>query len=553
MKTHEENIDEVLGKVLHSTPQTEMEAAGARVLQRLRRDSGWLAEATPRAPVSKTWRLLAAAAAVASAVVLSIGFWPAGSAAVVEAADIGLYRVVAGKTQPLHIGEKVEMGETIRSDGAASSTLAIEDGSRIEMRSMSELALEDANDGLHIRLSGGSVIVSGAREPKWHLYVQTRDTRVSVGETVSLVTAEETGSRVAVIQGEARVEQGGTSKWLRGGEQLATIPFLEPRSIAEGISWSRRAPQLLPMVQQAAALLAPAVQAPVPEVPKWEAASIKPCDPNTPKIAGARGNNGVGENFTVTPGRFATECMRLSVLMNIAYVTNGEPLLNSTGLDRKDVIKGGPQWISSGKLSDRYSIEARAEGRPDRKVILGPMLRALLEDRFQLKSHRETEEIPMFGLVVAKGGLKIKPINPADCTPNDGAGFPAWLDQVRRGQKGFCSFVYGDDVTPGTTGWAFGGQTLANFAGNLSRWVRRPVIDQTGISGQFRFYLEVDSSVGVPMLPDGPAYTVDLPPGTQKGPDIFSAIQDQLGLKLVDAKGTHEFIVVDRAERPSEN
>ena len=557
MKRHDENIEDVLGKVLHSTPQQEMEAAGTRVLHRLRSESDHAVErrAPERAPAPHAWRLLVAAAGVVFAVVVSIIFWPGGSAAVVEAADNGLYRVVEGNVQPLRIGERVQMGETIRSDGALSSTLAVEDGSRIEMRSMSELALEDASDGLRIRLNGGSVIVSGAKESKRQLYVQTRDTTVSVVNTVSLVTVEETGSRVAVIQGEARVEQGGTSKWLRRGEQVATIPLLEPRSIAEGISWSRRAEMLLPMLQQAAALLAP--QTPPAGIPKWEAVSIKPCNAESvPNVAGARGINGVGENFTLSPGRLSTQCMRLWVLMNLSYVRNGEPLLNSEGLEREKLIKG-PDWIYSSKLSDRYSIEAKAEGTPDRMTMLGPMLQALLEDRFQLKTHREVEDVPMYALTVAKGGLKIKPINEADCPEDDHAGGEKWLDAVRRGEKGFCWFVYGQQAGPGTMGWAFGGHTMSGFSGIISRWVRKPVVDQTGVTGRFRIYLEVADNVGGPPLPLDAvpgAAEIGQPPAAPLGPDVFTALQEQLGLKLVDGpKGPHQFIVIDRVERPSEN
>jgi uncharacterized protein (TIGR03435 family) len=556
MKRHDESIEDVLGNVLRSTPQQEMEAAGTRVLERLRWEGKKIVESSvpERATSRQGWKLMTAAAAVVCAVALSIVFWQGGSAAVITAADHGLYRVVGKEVKPVKIGEEIDLGETIRSDGASSATLTLQDGARIEMRAKSELAFEDAQDGLRIRLDDGSVIVSAAEKPRWHLYVQTKDARVSLTNTVSLVTAEEAGSRVAVIQGEARVEQGGIEKWLRRGEQLGTVPSFEPRSIAERISWSSRAGLFLPMLQQAVEAVTPPPPQ-NPAVPKWEAVAIRPCDPNATQPPGARGNNGVGENFTVTPGRFSTECMRLGVLINLAYVSNGEPLSNSQGMERKDSIKG-PEWIHSGKLSDRYSIEAKAEGAPEKKTILGPMLRALLEERFKLKTHRETEDTPMFGLVVAKNGLKIKPFNTADCTPNDNAGFRVWVDQVRRGERGFCSFVYGDDAAPGITGWAFGGTTLTNFAGTLSRWVSRPVVDQTGIPGTFRFYLEVDSSISGVRIPDGPDGPIEIarPPDTPRGPDIFSAIQDQLGLRLVDGvKGQHQFIVVDHAERPSEN
>jgi uncharacterized protein (TIGR03435 family) len=73
---------------------------------------------------------------------------------------------------------------------------------------------------------------------------------------------------------------------------------------------------------------------------------------------------------------------------------------------------GGPAWI----YSDRYQIEVKAEGTPREEVMLGPMLQTLLEDRFNLKIHRETREVPAYELTVAKGGLKMQPVPPGRCT-----------------------------------------------------------------------------------------------------------------------------------------
>jgi uncharacterized protein (TIGR03435 family) len=544
------NLDRLLG--LFNAPSSEQLQSSREQVQRMMPAEGFAVRPAPRRPYTeRTWRLLGTAAAVAATIVASILLWPGGSAAIVEAADNGLYRVVGSRMESLRIGESVGIGEIVRSDGAASAMLALEDGSHIEMRSKSELALEDANDGLRIRLNDGSVIVSAAKDASRDLYVQTRDAKVSVGDTVSLVTTEAAGSHVVVLQGEARVEQGGTSKWLRPGEQTMTTPIRELRSVAQEIAWSRRSESLLPMIQQLAAAL---VSPQIPQsagVPKWEAVAIRPCDDSLPQVAGARGNNGVGENFTVTPGRLSVYCMRVAVLMNLSYVRNGEALLNSSGLEQKDLIKG-PEWIYSSKLSDRYSIEAKAEGTPDQKTMVGPMLQALLEDRFQLKSHREVEDISMLALVVAKGGPKIKAINESDCLPETQRGQPEgpkWLEQVRRGEKGFCYFVYGDEVRPGVLGTAYGGHTMTDFAGLVSRQVGKHIVDQTGLSGRFRFYLEhvPTPNSRLPMTPVDPGQPAP-------APDILTAIQEQLGLRVVDGpKGPHQFIVVDRVERPSEN
>jgi uncharacterized protein (TIGR03435 family) len=153
---------------------------------------------------------------------------------------------------------------------------------------------------------------------------------------------------------------------------------------------------------------------------------------------------------------------------------------------------------------------------------------------------------------VARGGLKIKPLNEADCLPETQRGQPEgpkWIDQVRRGEKGFCWFVFSEEVRPGVLGTAFGGHDMPGFAGLLSRGVGKHIVDQTGLSGRYRFYLEYVPSPGsrLPMTPADPG---QVPAGT----DILTAIQEQLGLQVVDRpKGPHQFIVVDRVERPSDN
>src|SRR5204862_6089465 len=112
------------------------------------------------------------------------------------------------------------------------------DGSLIEMRANSEMAIEAADDGVRIRLDAGSVIVTAAKQQKGHLYVQTKDVTVSVVGTVFLVNAEEAGSRVAVIQGEVRVQQGVILKKLLPGEQIETNPIMRSVPMIKEIQWS---------------------------------------------------------------------------------------------------------------------------------------------------------------------------------------------------------------------------------------------------------------------------------------------------------------------------
>src|ERR1700686_3974955 len=118
------------------------------------------------------------------------------------------------------------------------------------MRTQSELSLERADDGARIRLNKGSVIVTAAKQGAGHLYVQTKDVIVSIVGTVFMVNAEESGTRVAVIQGEVHVQQGATSRRLLPGQQVATNPIMEPVSLEEQVSWSRTASAYLALLQQ---------------------------------------------------------------------------------------------------------------------------------------------------------------------------------------------------------------------------------------------------------------------------------------------------------------
>ena len=160
-------------------------------------------------------------------------------------ADDTLFRVVEGRVQ---MGDTPSLLRsfggtgTIRSNGGTGVVLALLDGSRIEMRTRSELSLERADDGVRIRLHSGGIIVNAAKQRTGHLYVQTKDVTVSVVGTVFLVNAEEHGSRVAVIEGEVRVLQGTNEKRLRPGEQVTSSPAMAAPPVRQVIAWSRNAP-----------------------------------------------------------------------------------------------------------------------------------------------------------------------------------------------------------------------------------------------------------------------------------------------------------------------
>jgi uncharacterized protein (TIGR03435 family) len=190
----------------------------------------------------------------------------------------------------------------------------------------------------------------------------------------------------------------------------------------------------------------------------------------------------------------------------------------------------GPAWIDS----DRYSIDAKAEGAPSLETMRGPMMQALLEERFQLEIRRKTREVPVYALVVSRGGPKLPPTKEGSCTP---------LDLARTaprapGDKPWCAVSSTVRKGPNVV-WDARGLTLAAFAESLG--LDRPVIDKTGIAGVFDFHLE--------FAPDESAGSVD----PARAPSIFTALPEQLGLRLTPAKGPSEFLVVDRLEKPSEN
>jgi len=168
-------------------------------------------------------------------------------------------------------------GETVFSREGSGTTLLLQDGTRAEMRTNSDLSLESADDGLRIRLNNGSVIVNAVKQSAGrHLYVRTKDMTVAVVGTVFLVNTEKGGSRVAVLEGEVRVQQGASTQRLRPGEQVASNPSMPSIPVREEISWSQNAPAHLALLEQTLAVSAPALpQGPRETLEAFEVASIR--------------------------------------------------------------------------------------------------------------------------------------------------------------------------------------------------------------------------------------------------------------------------------------
>lgn len=202
-------------------------------------------------------------------------------------------------------------------------------------------------------------------------------------------------------------------------------------------------------------------------------------------------------------------------------------------------ISGGPGWVGS----DRFDVEGRAEDSKTDFDQLRLMLRSLLEDRFQLKVHRETKESPAYALVVGKGGPKIKLSSDQASGDVNGPAPPG-----AGPNRGVIRIGVGNLVGNAVT--------LSRFATMLSPRLDRLVIEKTNLAGRFDIRLQWTPSPAESLF-EVPTEIIDMN-GVAVGPDpsgpsIFSAIQEQLGLRLESTRAPIDLLVIDHAEKPSEN
>ena len=289
---------------------------------------------------------------------------------------------------------------------------------------------------------------------------------------------------------------------------------------------------MVPVVAAAQQFL-PAVQGlPVDPNIRYEVVSIKPADP-----AG-------GQFFMrMTPGRFESANVPVGMLLRQA-------------LQKPDYqMVGAPGWIDS----ERYSIRATApEGFPPGALTV--MLLNLLKDRFQLATHLETRELPIFHLLMARTDGRLGPdlkVTSAECLATIAERTAAFKAAAGRGgpppplptfdpnAPAPCGFLR---IPPGVV--AGSGRTIAELTPTLSDLVGRPVIDKTGLTGPYDFSLkfayEGRTAGPLGMLPGAPPPAVD-----PDAPSLVAALQEQLGLKLEGARGPVEVVVIDRFEKPT--
>jgi uncharacterized protein (TIGR03435 family) len=510
-------------------------------------------------------------------------------------------------------------GARVYAAGNDGLQVTLADDSRVEMRAHAEMTVGRASDGIQIDLKNGDIIVTVVKQRDGHLYVRTGDMTIELSAgarrakadgTVFLVNAGQDGSRVGVIEGEVRVREGNRETRLRPGEQVATSSTTVSRPLTEDISWSRNATAHRAILDSR--VIAPTMPALAPIAPpgqdaaassqavktEFEEASIRPCDPNN-LPPGGRGGGGAGapaNTFRMTPGRTSGTCLTLATLIRTAYghgLLEGPPGTFKEGprgpggrgdMARYDTVlgfgigiflgsedggrvRGGPDWVRS----ELYTIEAVASGSADAQTMRGPMLRALLERRFGVKVHVETEQIPALKLTVAPGGLKMKEgICTKGETPSVAGGRAAQLvaavrrnlDAVRRGvpvtgRCGSAAALNGPNLL-----MVGAGLPVEPLAEILGEGLEVPVIDQTGIPGTalFNFVLEfaLDDSLRREFREQLAAAGNELqlasdPSTVPRAPGLVTALEEQLGLRLERVRAPREFIVIDRVERPGPN
>jgi bla regulator protein blaR1 len=236
-------------------------------------------------------------------------------------------------------------------------------------------------------------------------------------------------------------------------------------------------------------------------LPQFEAASIKASEPGNIR----------GSTFEFFPGAgLRVKNGTLKAIVETAYDI------------REFQISGGPGWVNS----ERYDILAKSPSNEFRSDVgnspediqaIRFRLQGLLAQRFHLQVHREMKELPEYALEIAKNGPKLIGEDPN--VPRNSA----------TGIQTTCGQMIGTSAT------------MANLVFMLSRQLNRPVLDHTALTGKYNFRLQ--------WTPDaGPC------PGTPDDtPSIFTALQEKLGLKLESMKGAVESLVIDHAEKPSEN
>ena len=200
---------------------------------------------------------------------------------------------------------------------------------------------------------------------------------------------------------------------------------------------------------------------------------------------------------------------------------------------------GGPDW----QMTERFDINAKAETDASPETV-SLMLQTLLADRFKLVIHREVRNMPIYALVIARDDKRLGPkltASTVDCDAVRSARTPAAQQPRTADGRPLC----GMNITRGRT-WS-GGAPVSILLLWLSQTVQRTVIDRTGLDGNF----DVDLTFAPEQAPRPPGDTQ--PAGDSNGPSLFTALQEQLGLKLEAGTGPVDVLVIDSVQKPTED
>lgn len=249
---------------------------------------------------------------------------------------------------------------------------------------------------------------------------------------------------------------------------------------------------------------------------RYEVATIKPADPKSR-----------GWKLESTIDGFTAQDVTLRMLIHEAY-----------GIYEENRVEGGPAWMNIAKFDveaklDPTEIPAYADLSLDQRR---EMLLALLKMRFNLAAHMESRQMPISTLVVAKSGPKFHETQAANIYHSDIKGMDCLVTKSRRGflEEHNC--------------------TTSNLAQTLRGWIGWNVIDKTGLTGRYDFALHsTPDELSVAPATPGSLESTEPQESGPVWPSIYTALQEQLGLKLQSAKDSMEVIVVDHLDMPTEN
>lgn len=469
------NIDDVVKRYLPSAPEARIESGTTRVLHELRARPPLAAAQVAKPVPALRWKRIAmipVAAAVVLAVFVGL-MWRQDALAIGEGDDGSVYRI----------------GDTVRTK--ATVTINLNDGSRVEVKSDSELSFEGSKSAIRINLMRGGV---------------------------------------AVLQGEAHVQQGLVARTLVAGEQIAaqipphreTFDVISIHSRANNGGGGQRG------------------------------------------LGGAEGGSGgpcAAGKVEIDPSRYSATNIGFYALVTVAYGLGNWGLGEDAGVGDVDGgaftcrvsldtgrLSGGPEWIQSTRFdieatipdgSATFIVQPGNKGAVRRRVSprVQRMLQAMLEDRFQLRLRAEMKELPVYVLSVAPSGPNLTPWKEGD-----------WIGVGSSPASPYDGRNNGPETTPQYNGLIVGQvqggrMPISSLAERLARITNRPVLDRTGIQGYFNWGIFF-TPLQVPVGETGPILS---------SPSLFKAVQEEVGLQLESAKAPVKVVVIENAEKPSEN